>query len=78
MTREGWPVVIAAAVPVLAMQVGVGSLRFLVRRKRGVRRFRRSLMRGGLSREQAARLALAYHEAGSLRKILRGMSRSPA
>lgn len=78
MAREGWPVVIAAAVPVLAMQMGVGSLRYLVRRKRGVRRFRRSLIRGGLPPDQAAHLAQAYHEAGSLRKILRGVSRSEA
>jgi hypothetical protein len=66
------PVVIAAAVPILAMQVGVGFLRFQVRRKRGVRRFRRALIRGGLPKDQAARLAQAYHDAGSLRLILRG------
>jgi len=72
------PVVIAAAVPILAMQVGVGFLRFQVRRKRGVRRFRRALIRGGLPKDQAARLAQAYHDAGSLRLILRGagLSRS--
>ncbi len=72
------PVVIAAAVPILAMQVSVGFLRFQVRRKRGVRRFRRALIRGGLPKNQAARLAQAYHDAGSLRLILRGagLSRS--
>ena len=69
--REGAPVVIAAAIPALAMQVGVGSLRFLLRRKSGVRRFRRTLIRGGLTKDQAARLAQTYHEAGSLRLILR-------
>ena len=74
----GLPVVIAAAVPILAMQVGVGFLRFQVRRKRGVRRVRRALIRGGLPKDQAARLAQAYHDAGSLRLILRGagLSRS--
>lgn len=71
--RDGIPVVLAAAVPVLAMQVGVGFLRFQVRRKRGVRRFRRTLIQGGLPRDQAARLAQAYHDAGSVRTILRGV-----
>ncbi len=69
--RDGLPVIVAAAVPLLAMQVGVGFLRFQVRRKRGVRGFRRSLIHGGMPRDQADRLAQAYHEAGSLRKILR-------
>jgi hypothetical protein len=40
--RTGVPVIIAAAVPLLAMEVGVGFLRFQVRRKRGVRGFRRA------------------------------------
>ena len=70
--RNGLPVLVAAAVPLLAMQVGVGFLRFQVHRKRGVRGFRRALIRGGMPREQAAQLAQAYHEAGSLRKLLRG------
>jgi hypothetical protein len=76
--RDGMPVIIAAAVPRLAMQVGVGFLRFQVRRKRGVRGFRRALIRGGMPKDQAVRLAQAYHEAGSLRLILRGagLSRS--
>ena len=74
MTRErsGLPVLIAAAVPLLAVEVGVGFLRFQVHRKRGVRKFRHALIRGGMPRDQAARLALTYHEAGSLTKILRG------
>ncbi|HYM38829.1 MAG TPA: hypothetical protein VEY12_01615 [Thermoplasmata archaeon] len=76
--RDGLPVVIAAAVPLLAMQVGVGFLRFQVRRKRGVRRFRRDLVRSGMPKDQAARLAQAYHEAGSLRKILRGSRLFPS
>lgn len=76
--REGMPVVFAAAVPILAVQVGVGFLRFQVGRKRGVRRFRRALIRGGMPRDQAARLAQAYHDAGSVRLILRGAARSRA
>lgn len=69
--RGGMAVIAAAAVPLFAMQIGVGFLRFQVRRKRGVRAFRRALRRSGMSRDQAARLAQAYHEAGSLRTILR-------
>lgn len=77
MAREDstMPVLIAAAVPSLLLQVSVGSLRFLVRRKRGVRRFRSALIAGGLSRDQAAKLAQSYHEAGSLRLILRDAAR---
>ena len=71
-TRDGLPVVFAAAVPILAMQVGVGFLRLQVRRKRGVRRFRRELLRAGMPKEQVARLAQAYHDAGSVRHLLRG------
>ncbi len=74
--RSGIAVVFAAAIPVLAVQVGVGSLRFLNRRKRGVRAFRRTLVRCGMPRDEANRLAQTYHEAGSLRLILRGAVRS--
>jgi len=74
--RDGLHVAVAAAVPLLAIQVGVGFLRFQVRRKRGVRGFRRALIRGGMSKERAARLAQAYHEAGSVRMILRGAAAS--
>jgi hypothetical protein len=72
-TRDGLPVIFAAAVPLLAMQVGVGFLRLQVRRKRGVRRFRRELVRAGMPKGQAARLAQTYHEAGSVRRLLRGV-----
>lgn len=73
--RSGLPVLIAAAVPLFALQVGWESLRFLNRRKRGVRAFRRTLVRSGMPRDQAARLAQTYHEAGSFRKILAGAVR---
>jgi len=80
MARDsgGLPVVIAAAVPILAVQVGLGFLRFQMRRKRGVRRFRRELVHGGMPKDQAARLAQAYHDAGSLRLILLGTGLSRA
>ncbi len=70
--RDGLPVIFAAAVPVLMVQIGVGFLRVQVRRKRGVRGFRQSLIRSGMPKDQAARLAQTYHEAGSVRNLLRG------
>jgi len=70
--QDRLPVVLMATVPVLAVRFAVGFLRFQSRRKRGVRQFRRVLLEGGMSPAQAARLAQAYHEAGSLRALLRG------
>ncbi len=75
--RDGLPVVVMAAVPLFAVQFGVEFLRFQSRRKRGVRRFRRALVQSGMPRDQAARLAQTYHEAGSFRQILRSTIRSP-
>ncbi len=69
--QDRLPVVLMAAIPVLAVRIGVGFLRFQARRKRGVREFRRALIESGLTRAQAARLAQTYHGAGSLREILR-------
>ncbi len=77
-SRDGLPVIFAAALPLLAMQAGVGFLRFQVHRKRGVRRFRHELLRAGMPKDQAARLTQAYHEAGSVRQILRGVRTSRA
>jgi hypothetical protein len=65
------PVVLMATVPVLTLRVGVGFVRFQAGRKRGVRQFRKALVQGGLSKDQADRLAQVYHDAGSIRKILR-------
>ena len=69
--RDSLPVVLVAAIPVVAIRLSVGLLRFQARRKRGVQRFRETLMQSGMPREQAARLAQSYHDAGSLRKVLR-------
>ncbi len=66
------PVVLMATLPGLMVRVGVVFLRFQSERKRGVRRFRRTLVAGGMPPDGAARLAQAYHEAGSLRGILGG------
>ncbi len=67
---DGLPIVMAA-VPLLAIQLGVGFLRYQSRRKRGVRAFRRALLASGMPRDQAARLSQSYHEAGSFRQFLR-------
>ncbi len=72
------PVVLMATIPILAVQVAMGFLRFQSRRKQGVRRFRRTLVEGGMPPSEAARLAQAYHEAGSIREILRGSLPGPA
>ena len=76
--REGLPIAAMAAVPRIAMQLSIEFLRFQNRRKRGVRSFRRTLIRSGLTREQATRLAQAYHEVGSFRKILQSAVRPSA
>ena len=65
------PVVLMATLPVLSIRVGVTFLRLQARRKRGVRRFRHTLEAGGMPRREADLLAQAYHEAGSLRNMLR-------
>ena len=67
---DGLPVFLMAAVPLIGVEFGVEFLRFQSRRKRGVRSFHRMLLRSGVPPEPAARLAQAYHEAGSLRQIL--------
>jgi len=69
--RKGSAVVLLAVVPILLLRLGVGLLRFASRRRRGVRRFRRALVAGGLNPAQATRLARMYQEAGSIRHILR-------
>jgi hypothetical protein len=73
MAREGpgLPLVLIAAIPSMALRLGVGFLRYQSRRKQGVQTFREALVRSGMPREQAERLAQNYHEAGSLRKVLR-------
>ncbi len=67
------PVVLMAWIPVLAVKFGWGFLRFQAGRKRGVRTFREALLRNGLPPEEAARLAQAYHEAGSVRNLLKNV-----
>ena len=65
------PVVLMATLPVLATRFGWGFLRYQARRKRGVREFRKELLRSGMPQDQAERLAQTYHEIGSVRSLIR-------
>ncbi len=67
----GVAVILIARIPVVAVRLGMGFLRYQARRRQGVRRFHETLVRSGMPREQADRLAQGYHEAGSLTKVLR-------
>ena len=75
MSAEGdrLPLVIAAYVPVLVVSVSAGVLRFLGKRRRGVRAFRRALRAGGMPRAQAAVLAERYHAIGSIPNLVRAV-----
>ncbi len=64
------PVILLGNLPGLAARFGWGFLRYQARRKRGVRAFRRELLRSGMPRDWAERLAQAYHEIGSVRVLL--------
>lgn len=74
--RGGLPVVLMAGIPLVAIRLGVGFLRYQACRREGVDRFRETLVRSGMPREKAARLAQSYHEAGSLSKVLRSVGRT--
>ncbi len=65
------PVVLLAALPVLATHFGWGFLHYQARRKRGVRAFRRALLSSGMPMDSAERLAQAYHDIGSVRQLIR-------
>jgi hypothetical protein len=73
--REGFPFVVLTTIPRLAVEIGVGFVRFQARRKRGVRDFRRELIQAGMPEDQASQLAQQYHDVGSLRQILRDRRR---
>ena len=65
------PVVLMGTLPGLAARVGWGFLSYQARRKRGVRAFRRALLRSGMPRDRVEPLAQAYHDIGSVRTFLR-------
>jgi len=64
------PVIVLENLPGLAARFGWGFLRYQARRKRGVRAFREELLRSGMPRESVEPLAQAYHEIGSVRRLL--------
>ena len=65
------PVVLLGTLPGLGARFGWGFLRYQARRKRGVRAFRRALLRSGIPRDRVEPLARAYHDIGSVRSLLR-------
>ena len=69
------PVALAAGIPVLALRLGFVFVRLKVRRRGGVRRFRRTLVRGGMDADVAERLVAEYESYGRLRTYLPGRLR---
>ncbi len=67
-----WPVALAAGVPILLFHLGVGFVRLKAKRRRGVRRFRRTLVQGGMRPEHAKALAAEYEKLGRVREYLGG------
>lgn len=74
----GMPVAIAATVPLLIVRFGFTFLRMKSKRRGAVRRFRRALLRGGMSPELASRLATDYEALGRLRTYLPGRFGPPS
>jgi hypothetical protein len=68
--------VLAAGVSLIALRLVGTYLRFLVHRRRGVATFRETLLGGGIPREQANALIRVYEEASSIRRIVRGVTRT--
>lgn len=67
---SGIPVVAVAGGTVVLLQIGAQYLRFLARRKRSTRAFRRTLRAAEMPQDRIEQLTQAYHDAGSLRKML--------
>lgn len=74
-TEPSLPLALAARIPGILLQMGVGILRMQNRRKRGVKAFRHALLRSGVPQELTGRLADAYYRAGSPRQIMRQLDR---
>ncbi len=64
------PVVIAAAVPLLLVRLGLTFVRMKAKRRGAVRRFRHALLRGGMRPEFAERLVADYEAIGRIRSYL--------
>ena len=67
---RGIAVVAAAGAAVVILRIGAPSLRFLARRKRSVRAFRRALRDAAMPPDRIEQLTQAYHDAGSIRRML--------
>ena len=68
-TRSELPVALAG-ITVLMVKLGFLYLRLQVKSKRAERLFRRHLLRGGMSKQQARQLSEDYRGIASLRRIL--------
>jgi hypothetical protein len=64
------PLVLLGHLPGLAATFGWGFLRYQARRKSGVRAFRTMLLRSGMPRDRVELLAQAYHDVGSVRRLV--------
>lgn len=71
------PMALLGSLPSLAARFGWGFVRYQARRKRGVRAFRRALLRGGIPRNRVGPLVQAYHDLGSVRRLLRNGFAAP-
>ncbi len=71
--NENLFVVLAAAVPILAFKMGILLIQYKRKQRKASRIFRKELIRGGLPRDRANELAVAYAESIGIRKMLRQM-----
>lgn len=72
MTEEpegDWILLGLASVPILLARFGRTYVRFLEKRRRAVRAFRRTLQTEDVPPAVAARLAQSFHDTGSLRPL---------
>jgi hypothetical protein len=64
------PVALVAGLPIFLFRLGFVFVRLKLRRRRGVRRFRRTLVRGGMDPDVAELLVAEYESYGRLRAYL--------
>ena len=64
------PVALAAGIPLVLFRLGIVFVRMKVKRRRGVRAFRKALIRTGMERGFANQLADVYASYGRLRSYL--------
>ena len=59
-----------ARVPGLVIRLVFTAMRFKSRAKKSARKLRRAMIKGGMSREMATRLAARYEESFSIRELI--------